>query len=320
MRRKYLLLALPIVGLVWAVNASLFVVDHGGAPKLLAHRGVHQQFASDRLDADTCTAAIMAPPSHSFLENTLPSMAAAFAAGADVIEIDVHLTPDREFIVFHDWRLDCRTEGQGVTNETRLPALKSLDVGYGYTADGGGTYPFRGEGVGLMPTLGEVFDAFPDGRFLINFKSRRREEGAALADMLNQILSRRAQVFGVYGGAPPTQAAIAGVEGLRGFDKASPMGCVTRYAAIGWLGVVPALCRETILAIPINIAPWLWGWPDRFQRRMQNAGSEVILLGPYDGGSFSSGIDSPELAGDLPKSFDGYVWTNRIEAIGPTFQ
>ena len=52
-----------------------------------------------------------------------------------------------------------------------LADLKTLDVGYGYTADGGKTFPFRHKGVGLMPSLDEVIAAFPGKRFLIHIKS-----------------------------------------------------------------------------------------------------------------------------------------------------
>ena len=111
------------------------------------------------------------PAEHRFLENTLAAFSAAFAAGADIVEFDVHPTTDGAFVVFHDWTLDCRTDGHGGTREHSLAELKALDVGYGYTADGGKTFPFRGAGVGLMPTLDEVLAAFPGRRFLINVKS-----------------------------------------------------------------------------------------------------------------------------------------------------
>ncbi len=72
-------------------------------------------------------------------------MHAAFDAGADIVEFDVHPTTDGHFAVFHDWTLDCRTDGKGVTREHTLAELKKLDAGYGYTADGGKTYPLRGK-------------------------------------------------------------------------------------------------------------------------------------------------------------------------------
>ena len=59
-----------------------------------------------------------------FLENTLPSMRAAFEAGADIVEFDIHPTTDGHFAVFHDWTVDCRTEGRGVTREHTLAAVE----------------------------------------------------------------------------------------------------------------------------------------------------------------------------------------------------
>lgn len=90
--------------------------------------------------------------------------------------------------------------------------------------------------------------------------------------------------------------------------------CFWQYEAIGWLGIVPQACRDTIVAVPINYAPFLWGWPDRFQQRMADAGSEVVIAGPF-GGGFGSGIDTPALAAEVPDGFSGLVWTNRIEEI-----
>ena len=73
-----------------------------------------------------------------------------------------------------------------------------------------------------------------------------------------------------------------------------------------------------IVPVPINFAPWLWGWPNRFLDRMNAAGSMVLLLGPYQpGDAGSSGIDTPELAASVPRPFDGYVWTNEIATIAP---
>jgi glycerophosphoryl diester phosphodiesterase len=70
--------------------------------------------------------------------------------------------------------------------------------------------------------------------------------------------------------------------------------------------------------VPGNFAWALWGWPNRFAARMRDAGSEIILLGPYESGDPGTrGIDSAEEISLIPAGFDGYVWTNRIEIIGP---
>lgn len=98
-------------------------------------------------------------------------MDAAFRQGADVVELDVQMTKDAKFAVFHDWTLECRTNGKGVTRDYTLSELQALDIGYGYTADGGKTYPFRGKGIGLMPSLEDVLLHFPHKELLIHVKS-----------------------------------------------------------------------------------------------------------------------------------------------------
>jgi glycerophosphoryl diester phosphodiesterase len=321
MSRTFLAIAAAVVlaaAAVWLNNTSVL---HGpspsDAPKVLAHRGVHQTFPPGNLDNDTCTAALIAPPRHDFLENTIASMRAAFDGGADIVELDVHLTPDGKFAVFHDWTLECRTDGAGVTEQTPFSTLKTLDIGYGYTADGGKTFPFRGRGKGLMPELTEVLAAFPGRKFLVNYKSRRAEEGTALAALLATHGEFRASIFGVYGGSEPTRAAIAAVPGLRGYDKQSLKDCVIRYAALGWSGYVPAACRNTIVALPSNIARWMWGWPHRYVLRMQAAGTDVILLGPWSGGA-SAGIDGADQLPLVPERFGGIVWTNHTETMAKT--
>lgn len=315
---RLVLITLMICGALWVANTSMF--SDGGETRLLAHRGVHQTFPMDGVGNDTCTAARIHEPTHAFLENTIASMNAAFEAGASVVELDVHLTPDGHFAVFHDWTLDCRTDGTGVTHDADMATLRALDIGYGYTADGGETFPFRGQGVGLMPTLVEVFDLFPNRQFLINFKSRRSSEGEALAELINGSLVARAVTFGVYGGGPPTETALADVEGLRGYTRRSLLDCGKPLLALGWSGYVPEPCRDTLLVLPINIAPFVWGFPHRLTERLARHGTSVILIGPYSGGDFSAGIDDAEALARVPNGFDGYVWTNRIEVIGPMLE
>jgi len=169
---------------LWLGNSSAFVTPSAGQhPKLIAHRGVHQVYTGNDRGMNACHAQPIAPPTHRLIENTIPSMRAAFESGAQVVELDVHLTADGIFAVFHDWRLDCQTNGSGVTHKQRFDTLQALDVGYGYSPDGI-HFPLRGAGLGLMPSLREVLEAQLGGQYLINFKSRRAEEGAHLAATL----------------------------------------------------------------------------------------------------------------------------------------
>lgn len=304
-----------IVCFIFLNNSNLFTEPRTGRPVLLAHRGIAQRFDETNLKNDTCTAERMLPPKNDYLENTIRSMRAGFEAGADIVEIDVHPTTDGQFAVFHDWTVDCRTEGKGVTREHSMADLKALDIGYGYTADGGRTFPFRGKGVGLMPTLDEVLATFPDRRFLVNVKSRDLSEGEKLAATINALSPQQRSLIMVYGGDEPVAELKRLAPDVRTASRGSLKACLLRYIALGWSGVVPEPCRNAMVLVPINVAPWLWGWPDRFLNRMQAAGSEVYVLGPYRGGEFSTGIDNWETLMLLPKTYSGGIWTNEIETI-----
>ncbi|SCB35731.1 glycerophosphoryl diester phosphodiesterase [Bradyrhizobium shewense] len=300
---------------VYINNTSLLALHQGGKPVLLAHRGMAQRFDERDVKNDTCTAARMLPPTHDYLENTIPSMRASFDAGADVVELDVHPTTDGEFAVFHDWTLDCRTDGHGVTREQSVAKLKMLDIGYGYTADGGKSFPFRGKAIGMMPTLSEVLATFPDKKLLINVKSRDPSEGEKLAGVLNALPAERRRTVMVYGGDEPIDAIRRLTPDVRTISRAAIRSCLIRYIGYGWTGLVPAACRNAMVLVPINAAPWLWGWPDRFLARMNGVNSAVFVLGPYSGGEFSTGIDTPEAFARLPQGYAGGIWTNEIEAI-----
>lgn len=314
--RRLLAPGLMLIGAVYLNNTSLLAPSPSGAPVLLAHRGIAQRFSMEGIERDTCTATRMLPPTHGFLENTIPSMAAGFAAGADIVELDLHPTTDGHFAVFHDWTLECRTNGHGVTREHALADLKALDIGYGYTADGGRTYPFRGKGVGLMPSLDDVLEAFPNRAFLLNIKSNDPNEGRLLAERLARLAPAQRANLMVYGGDLPVAELRARLPGIRTLSRQSLKACLVRYAAYGWTGLVPEACARMAVFVPVNVAPWLWGWPNRFLQRMQSAGSTVFVLGPYHGGEFSTGIDTPEDAARLPERFAGGVLTNDIETMG----
>ncbi len=286
--------------------------------QLLAHRGVHQQFDRTGLTSDTCTAAQALPSGHRLFENTLASMRAAFDQGAVVVELDIHPTTDDQLAVFHDWTVDCRTEGHGPIRDFSMDQLRLLDVGYGYTTDGGQTFPLRGAGVGQIPELSEVFRAFPQGRFLVNVKSNDHRELDLLHDMLSEHPEWMASVWGIYGSPGAMAHARSLWPELRIFSKATLKACLLDYAKWGWSGHVPPACHHTTLTLPANVAPLLWGWPHRFAARMNAVGTDLVLLGPValdDAGS--TGIDAVEQLDLVPDGFHGYVWTNRIEVIAP---
>lgn len=301
---------------VFLNNTNLLSYRQPGEPVLLAHRGLAQNFDRTGLQNDTCTAERMRPTGHDYLENTVPSMAAAFDLGADVVEFDVHPTTDGQFAVFHDWTLDCRTEGQGATRHHSMVELKAFDVGYGYTADGGKTYPFRGKGKGMMPSLDEVLARFPHRSFLINVKSGDSREGGLLAKRLGQLSPEHRARLMVYGDERPLSVLRSRLPDMRTLSRATIKACLLRYIAYGWTGIVPSACKRRLIAVPINVAPWLWGWPGRFLDRMEGAGSRVFVQGEHHGG-WSTGIDTKEDLARLPEGYSGGIITDRIDVVAP---
>jgi glycerophosphoryl diester phosphodiesterase len=316
-------IALGVLGLLlaglYAVNAS-WPAKPKGELTILAHRGPHQRFSRAGLTDQTCTAAQSLPPTHDYIENTVRSIRAGFELGADIIELDIHPTTDGEFAVFHDYTIDCRTEGKGVTREQTMAYLRTLDVSYGYTADGGKTFPLRGKGVGLIPTLGEVLAQFPNHRFVINIKSNDPREAELLDAYLtaHKVDDRRLSYFA---GPKPSARLLELRAKARVISKDRAQDCMVGYLALGWSGHVPQSCRGTLVGVPIGLRRLFWGWPNRFLVRMQEAGAEVLVAGDVDWDRRSiDGLDEPDQVAKLPKNWKGGVMTDAIEVVGPALK
>ena len=300
---------------IYAGNASWLRKEPGGNAALLAHRGVHQTFPVSFVRYDTCTAEIIDEPNHHYIENTHDSIRVAFSFGASVVELDIRATQDGYFAVFHDDQLDCRTNGEGPLSEYDLKYLQSLDIGYGYTFDGGKSFPLRGLGIAKMPSLRSVLDTYPDKRFLLHLKSGRTREADLLIALLASISKEQQLKLMVYGADNSVSKVLSQFPEMKGYTRSSVKKCLVNYALLGWSGFVPHSCRNTILQIPKNYAPYLWGWPRAFMSRMSAVDTEVILTGDYD--RFSSGIDDISNFENLTKDYKGMIWTNKIELLGP---
>ncbi|GIF00113.1 glycerophosphodiester phosphodiesterase family protein [Paractinoplanes rishiriensis] len=306
---------LVVAGGLGVGNSSDLWAAEDGQPQLLAHRGIAQTFPLDGVEADTCTATRIHPPEHLLVENTIDSMRAAFDAGADMLEFDVQLTADNQLAVFHDSTLECRTDGTGRVRDHTLAELRKLDLGYGYTADGGATHPLRGKGVGLLPAAEEVIAAFPDRELLVDLKNDDRADGERLADLLATLPAQRRATIGVYGGDVAVRAVAERLPQLRVASRQTMKDCLLRYLAVGWSGHVPDACRNTELHLPQRYGRLLWGWPDLFVERMRGAGTRVILVA--GDGPWSAGFDGEEALDQVPEHWSGWLWSNRVDAIAP---
>lgn len=321
MQRKRSIVWLICAGCMGAlilINASWLAPAPHGQAKVVAQRGVSQTYTLSDASDNTCTARWIRKPVHDFIENTSRSIGAAFAAGADVVEVDIRMTGGFQFVLFHDEDLACRTNGSGKVSAHTVSELQTLDVGYGYTADGGQSFPLRGKGMGLMPTLAEILAQYPDGRFLIQIK----DGDPGVADHLVAYLeSYGLTVWGrvsFFGASAPLDRLKQRVPTANTWSARSASRCVVGYLETGWFGHVPRACENAMILIPIDQAAWVWGWPNRFLTRMQEHGTGVMLFGKLHSSMKTfSRLDTSEELARVPAGFDGLIWTDQIAVIGP---
>ncbi len=117
--------------------------------------------------------------------NTLYAFERAAELGVDVLEMDLHISKDGALVLIHDDSVDRTTDGTGLIEEMTLAELKTLDAGYDWSTDDGQTAPFRGQGI-TVPTLEEVFQAFPDYRMTIEIKKTESSMAAPFCDMIRE--------------------------------------------------------------------------------------------------------------------------------------
>jgi glycerophosphoryl diester phosphodiesterase len=142
--------------------------------------------------------------------NTLFAFKTAAAKGADVLELDVHATADRELVVIHDATVDRTTDGEGRVDQMTLKDIKTLDAAHWFVPDCGtchdepdSSYVYRGYATGnrpmpkklkrfepndfRIPTLREVLETFPRAFINIEIKATAPETAPyekELADLL----------------------------------------------------------------------------------------------------------------------------------------
>ncbi len=310
--KTILLIVILLIIFMWANNTSLFI-HPSGKMKFMAHRGLAQNFDISKVESDTNTAAVIYEPEYPYLENTIESMQAAFDYGADSVEFDIQLTKDGQLACFHDFTLEYRTDGKGEIADYTMAELKQLDIGYGYTADGGKTYPFRGKAIGLMPSIEEVFETFPDADLLIHIRSYSVETGKVLWSYLNKMSKERLAKISIYGSKEPVNYLREQSPVLRVMNKDSMGKALLTYEAIGWMGYIPDAIKNTELHLPMKYAKLLWGWPYKFIERMESVNTRVVIVN--GNGEWSEGFDSLEELKKLPEGYNGYVWTNRIDKV-----
>ena len=117
--------------------------------------------------------------------NTMYAFDQAVETGADVLEMDAHITKDGHIVLMHDEEIDRTTEGTGLIEEMTLQELKQLDAAYRWSPDDGNTFPFRDQGI-RVPILDELFEKYPQMRYVIEIKLTQNRIDKPLCDLIRR--------------------------------------------------------------------------------------------------------------------------------------
>ena len=116
-------------------------------------------------------------------ENTLAAFDAGLAAGADGLELDVHLSSDGVLVVCHDATLERTTAESGHLFDRTAAQLASIRAGREFQASStiGRVKELWDPALVTIPTLQAVFSRYPGTRIIVEMKVDTDEMGEALA-------------------------------------------------------------------------------------------------------------------------------------------
>ena len=145
-----------------ATVLSTLIYSQAFAIDILAHRGASGEYP----------------------QSTQLAFEKALEQGADVLELDVHLSADNRIIINHDADLVRNVDIEDEIEDLTLAEIKQLDAGHEFTLDDGESYPFRNQGHVLL-SLSELFELYPYERFNVEMKANDKD----LAETLWQVIS-----------------------------------------------------------------------------------------------------------------------------------
>ncbi len=117
---------------------------------------------------------------------------------------------DNRFVLFHDWTLDCATNGKGEVRQSTFEQLTELDAGYGYTFDNSQSFPFRGKGYAISD-LEMILNRYTDRPFWLNLKNNDEASFASLGQMLRANYKNRLSQLEIENGIGVVTGDIYGV-------------------------------------------------------------------------------------------------------------
>lgn len=212
-------------------------------------------------------------------ENTLPSFHQALAAGVTRVELDLHLSADRQLMVIHDPTLRRTTGLRGKVSQHSAAELMRLDA----RRDG----PHWPEPCPL-PSLEQLFQACPQfEHYQLEVKSGSSGQSRIVLDAISELVDR----FGLQDKVVVTSSSRTLLKTARRDGYALPTGLVEEYGLIDPLKSVARYgCRYLILnwklcnparvrraqAMGLHVSVWTVNDPG-MMRRLADMGVDSLI-------------------------------------------
>lgn len=186
-------------------------------------------------------------------ENTIASFDLAVAGGADILEMDVHLTKDKYVVVCHDPTVDRTTNGHGRIEDMTLAEVQALDAGYNFCVDG--KYPYRSKGI-VIPLFEEVLQRYPDKP--MNVEPKADDDPAStidkdeLRELFLALLARYGRLYdGSVVGAGNDHNVVRKMRRVLDVTSCSQRE-ITFFVVMTRLHLVPRISRRSALQVPVR--------------------------------------------------------------------
>lgn len=191
-----------------------------------------------------------------YVENTLPAFSAALAAGADILESDVHVSADGVAVLCHDDSLERLTGDTRHIAEMTWADLKQINLGNG----------------SRVPSLEEALRAFPETPFNLDLKSISSPRAACAVIKRLEAVDR--VLLASFSDARRREA-LRLIPRVLSSASARRFFWIALAAKLGATGIVRLLCRDMCaVQIPTRYSGVVTTEP-RFIAVLHRAGLEV---------------------------------------------
>lgn len=165
-------------------------------------------------------------------ENTLVAFDAGLAAGADGLELDVHLSGDGQVVVIHDATVDRTTTSRGAVGECSARELSMMNAAARYGIDL--EHAWTGSTCGIV-TLETVLERYPAVPVIIEMKGERPTLGPAVVEAVRVAGAQSRVCLGSFSNKVLAAARAAGPELATSASRDEGLRALQR----SWIGLSP---------------------------------------------------------------------------------